>query len=413
MNSIEEVLRGRRYRRERWWFNRTFQTSMSIRVPPLIRRYTCYKIQQLHHYLRLGSPAYHQLAQRIFHSRTILTVFIIKEFPTWRNPRTGHISYLVNRARHGNLPYPTRIWIPKPDTTEQRPLTVPPIVLRALLKLIVLTMRPLFQTIPQSQHGYRPRFNRITAWQSLLRQWDKYEYVIEFDIRKFFDHVDKRALRRTLLELGLPQSTIRLITNGKYIDKASDTIKEQDQGILQGYPTSPLLALIALHRVTRVHESDTYSYLGYADDGLLLYNSYSLLPANPHVKTLDLWRPRMHYAEQLLKLNILNILSTKLKPIGLTLKPEKTRLIKGRHPQQFTFLGIQRSPSGVLTIDSRSGLLKGQVIHKLEDLTTLYQCPTQTQRKSTRSLRQCFQYSKPALLWKCAQMKHHLSHYQG
>jgi hypothetical protein len=412
---IAQISRSR-FRRETWWIIKQLQIKLSSRVPSLIRRYTCYKIQMLTLHHTLGRNHYYRT--RILSNKTILKVFIIKELPPWRNPRHAHIQHLANRAAHLK---PTRIQIPKPGTTETRPLTVPPVPLRALLKLHNLVLRPLFHTIPQSQHGYRPRFNRITAWQSLLRQWDKYTYVIEFDIRKFFDHVDKRALRSTLLDLGLPQSTIRLITNGKYIDKASDTIKEQEQGILQGYPTSPLLALIALHKVIRIHESDTYTYLGYADDGLLFINptipspppnhedTNPTIPSPPpnHEDTTLTTTPHIPY---LLIHRTLYELTGTLHRINLTLKAPATRLIKiGPHALDFTFLGIQRSSSGQLTINSRSGLFKGTPLANPLDLLTFYKSPAQPEKKrKPRILTHCFPHSRTRLTMQCAQMRHHL-----
>jgi hypothetical protein len=279
-------------------------------------------------------------------------------------------------------------------------------------------LRPLFHTIPQSQHGYRPRFNRITAWQSLLRQWDEVNYALEFDIRKFFDSVDKTQLTKKLLDLGIPPRTISLITNGKYKQLEADgrvTTHEQKTGIPQGYPTSPLLALIGLHCIIELHNSTTYEYLGYADDGIILSQHHPITTCSTkfmqaiatHALTntcntewsksiLDSLRPSPILAE----------IQTKLNTLSLHLKAKSVRVIKTpTNAKQFTFLGIQRCPeatSYTLRIDSRSGLYRGRPLKDLNELYTLYQTDTPSQ-KTNRKVNYHAAFApinRAAILWK-------------
>lgn len=189
-------------------------------------------------------------------------------------------------------------------------------------------------------YGFRPA---RSAHQALRQVHDaimteRVNWVIDADIRKFFDSVDHEWMMRVLEHRIADPRVLRLIRqwlvagvmdNGTY----ADTV----EGTPQGSGISPLLANIYLHYVLdlwirqwqRRHSSGRMRLVRYADDFLLTFE-----------RRIDAAR-------------ILEALETRLAKFGSQLHPEKTRLIeygrfaasncehrgKGR-PETFSFLGF-------------------------------------------------------------------------
>jgi RNA-directed DNA polymerase len=86
-----------------------------------------------------------------------------------------------------------RIWIPKPGTTEKRPLGIPPRCLQALFKL---ALEPEWETkFEDNSYGFRPGKNCHDAFCAIRNSViKKAKYVIDADISKCFDRINHEAL---------------------------------------------------------------------------------------------------------------------------------------------------------------------------------------------------------------------------
>jgi hypothetical protein len=352
-----------------------------------------------YHYSR-GPTTYYHYVSILLKDKRLATALLLKDTPAWWKLSRRRIDYLVKQILYNSKLVPNRTWIPKPNSTELRPLTVPPLPLRVRLKLIALTMRPIFATIPTSQHGYRPKYNRITAWEHLLGKWDKYKYIHEYDIRKFYDSIHTEPLIGKLSSLGIPPNIIKQITNTKYTENGET--KNQETGILQGYPTSPLLALITLHLIESVQIHNISHFIGYADDGLLLTNDNTYQIPNPDIPALlkpillripvltriairtIAWTLEQLNRPQTASLirtyipvpTVLHTLAKRLATVHLTLKPSATKTVKTPHlTHPLTFLGLKRTPDAELQVKSRSGLHDGAVLKRPKDVQHLYDTP--------------------------------------
>lgn len=82
-----------------------------------------------------------------------------------------------------------RVYIPKQVAGEWRPLGVPTKAWRVYLHM--LNNLIVWSRINKegSQHAYQPQRGVHTAWAEILREQDKWDYIYEFDLRKFFDNV--------------------------------------------------------------------------------------------------------------------------------------------------------------------------------------------------------------------------------
>src|SRR5207249_3254109 len=89
-----------------------------------------------------------------------------------------------------------RVWIPKPGTTEQRPLAIPTINNRAAQALVKLALEPEWEAqFEPNSYGFRPGRSCHDASEAIFQNTcHQPKYVLDADIAKCFDRIDHRAL---------------------------------------------------------------------------------------------------------------------------------------------------------------------------------------------------------------------------
>ncbi len=89
-----------------------------------------------------------------------------------------------------------RVWIPKPGTTEKRPLGIPVMQDRALQALLKLVLEPEWEArFEPNSYGFRPgrsAHDAISAIYNCINQRAK--WVLDADIEKCFDRIDHQRL---------------------------------------------------------------------------------------------------------------------------------------------------------------------------------------------------------------------------
>ena len=225
-----------------------------------------------------------------------------------------------------------RVWIPKPGTTEQRPLGIPTMADRAGQALAKLALEPEWEArFEPNSYGFRPgrgAHDAIEAIWTGLRLQPK--YVLDADLTKCFDRIDHAALLARLHTTARLRRAIRAWLRAGVLD--GPTLYPTEAGTPQGGVVSPLLANIALHGLERELQS--------------------VVPATRHHRC---WRPIVvRYADDFVVLHpdltVIEQVAARaeawLAPLGLELNPRKTRI---RHTLRehagarpgFDFLGFQ------------------------------------------------------------------------
>jgi RNA-directed DNA polymerase len=171
-----------------------------------------------------------------------------------------------------------RHYIPKPDG-RMRPLGIPVVEDKLLQLAVTRILEAIYeQDFLRCSYGYRPNKGALDAVDKLTvkLQFGRYNFVVEADIKGFFDNIDHQRLIELLSLRIADQSLLRLIkkwlkagvldTDGKVIHPTS--------GTPQGGIISPLLANVYLHyvldvwfqEVVKTHTKGEACLIRYADD---------------------------------------------------------------------------------------------------------------------------------------------------
>jgi len=229
----------------------------------------------------------------------------------------GNLQSLLDRAKSGTYRAPPvrRVHIPKGSGNETRPIGIPTFEDKVLQRAVVMALEPIYeQDFLACSYGFGPRRSAQMALKSLWQQVMDLGgcWVVEVDIRKFFDTLDHAHLRQLLRQRVRDGMVLRLIDKWLKAGVLEDeALTHPEAGTPQGGVISPLLANVYLHYVLDVwFEQEVKPRLKgraflvrYADDFV------------------------MGFACEEDARRVLDVLPQRLGKYGLTIHPDKTRLV--------------------------------------------------------------------------------------
>lgn len=175
-------------------------------------------------------------------------------------------------------PQPTRrVLIPKPGSTEQRPLSIPVVRDRVVQAACKIVLEPVFEAdfLPCS-FGFRPQRSAHDALQVVIDEaWRGRVWVVETDIANCFEAIPSEKLMQAVEERVCDQSVLKLLRAmlraGVMVD---GQVVTPQFGTPQGGPLSPLLCNVYLHRLDRVWQTREHGVLvRYCDDAVVMCKS--------------------------------------------------------------------------------------------------------------------------------------------
>ncbi|HFK1424885.1 MULTISPECIES: group II intron reverse transcriptase/maturase [Bacillus] len=168
-------------------------------------------------------------------------------------PREDLLS-LVKRHLRNYKPKPVkRKYIPKGnDTTKVRPLGIPTMLDRIIQQCVKIVLEPILEAkfYPHS-YGFRPNRSTHHAISRIchLMNMGRFKYVIEGDIKGYFDNIDHSILINKLKKAGIIDSRVLAIIRKMLGAGVMEDMKyhSTDTGSPQGGIISPLLANVYLN----------------------------------------------------------------------------------------------------------------------------------------------------------------------
>jgi RNA-directed DNA polymerase len=124
----------------------------------------------------------------------------------------GELAAELREKRYRPLPA-RRVFIPKPGTSEQRPLSIPAVRDRVVQAALKIVLEPVFEAdfVPCS-FGFRPRRSAHDALQVLIDEsWRGRRWVVETGIASCFESIPHDQLMRAVEERVCDQAVVALI----------------------------------------------------------------------------------------------------------------------------------------------------------------------------------------------------------
>jgi RNA-directed DNA polymerase len=250
----------------------------------------------------------------------------------------ANLQSLLDRAKSGSYfaPPVRRVHIPKGTGNETRPIGIPATEDKLLQRAVGMLLEPIYeQDFLACSYGFRPKRSAHGALSDLWNQCTRggVQWILDMDISKFFDTLEPSHLRSFLQHRVRDGVITRLI--GKWLNAGvleEGVLHYPEAGTPQGGSISPLLSNIYLHYVldqwfaqeVKPRLRGRAFMIRFADDAVMGFE----------------------FQEDAEK--VLRVLPKRFGKYGLTIHPDKTRLVafgrprdtQGKRPGTFDFLGF-------------------------------------------------------------------------
>ncbi len=212
-----------------------------------------------------------------------------------------------------------RHYIPKPGSTEMRPLGIPTVRDRVVQTAVLNALEPIFERdFAEHSYGFRPG----RGCKDALRRVDQllksgHTYVVDADLKSYFDTIPHDRLL-TLVARKVSDGRVLSLIESFLKQGVLDGLREwtPEEGSPQGGCISPLLSNIYLDPLDHLMAQEGFEMVRYADDFVVLCRSPE--DAARALAVVQQWTAEA----------------------GLKLHPEKTKIVDATK-EAFDFLGYR------------------------------------------------------------------------
>ena len=237
-----------------------------------------------------------------------------------------------------------RVWIPKPGSSEKRPLGVPTLRDRIVQGALLQVIEPIFERdFATHSYGFRPG----KGCKDALRRVDELlnggsHWVVDADLKSYFDTIPQGRLMERIREKIADGRVLKLLEQmlqAGVMDSAKGW-QPTEQGTPQGAVVSPLLSNIYLDGLDWQMAKGGFEMVRYADDFIVLCSSQE--QAQEALERVRRW----------------------VEDNGLSLHPIKTRLVDASQAGGFDFLGYHFERGMKWPREKSMGKLKDTIRNK-------------------------------------------------
>ena len=200
-----------------------------------------------------------------------ITIADVQEYGVSR--LLDEVAATLREGRWRPLPA-RRVFIPKPGSTEQRPLSIPSVADRVVQAAVKIVLEPIFEAdMLACSFGFRPKRAQHDALQVLIDEsWRGRRWVVESDIANCFEAIPHDGLMRAVQERVSDRSMLKLVRAMLRAGVMSEgQVRRAVTGTPQGGVTSPLMANVYLHRLDRAWDVRRHGVLvRFADDVVVM-----------------------------------------------------------------------------------------------------------------------------------------------
>jgi RNA-directed DNA polymerase len=231
---------------------------------------------------------------------------------------TALLERLLREGRYEPKPV-RRVWIDKPGSRDKRPLGIPTIRDRIVQTALLYVLEPVYEySFHEHSYGFRPgRSARqaVDRVEELLAEG--HTWVVDADIKGYFDNIPQDQLLARVKEKIADSRILDLLEKflRQGVMEGLNGWTPTESGTPQGAVISPLLANIYLNPLDHTMDAQGYEMVRYADDFVILCRTEA--EAREALAKVQVW----------------------MKAAGLTLHPDKTRIVDATLKGGFEFLG--------------------------------------------------------------------------
>jgi len=242
----------------------------------------------------------------------------IGAFRAHREQELQRLSQELRSDRYERQPA-RRVWIDKPGSQEKRPLGIPCVRDRVAEGAIRQVLEPIFEReFAEHSYGFRPGRSAqmaVERVEGLLQRG--YHWIVDADLKSYFDSIPQKPLVELVGERVSDRRLLRLIQQSLRagVMEGMKDWQPTEQGTAQGSVLSPLLANIYLNRLDHEMARAGYQMTRYADDFVIQCRTRA--EAEAALAKIRAW----------------------VTQAGLTLHPQKTRIVDATQRGGFDFLG--------------------------------------------------------------------------
>ena len=253
---------------------------------------------------------------------------------------TENLRGLLDRAKDGSYKAPPvkRAYVPK-NEKEDRPIGLPTVEDKVLQRAVAMILEPVYEQefLPFS-FGFRPGRSQHQALDYLREACfkERVQWVLEVDLRKFFDTVDHRQVQELIgrrVQDGVIQRLIAKWLKAGVWEKGK--VSHPEKGTPQGGVISPLISNVYLHEVLD-------KWFAGAVQPACRGRTFMVRFADDFIMGFE----RLEDAQK-----VQRVLAKRCARFGLEINAEKTRLVRfgrppsggarpGEKPGSFDFLGF-------------------------------------------------------------------------